>query len=343
MLVTGTFEPDHVGRGGLWSCAAARAWVPAVLMTDTTTPTLTLTRRVGGRGDRVQPTLDDLGRATHKALEVPGAGPLGPLPHAPELEQRDFERAVQTVVDAIARGRIAKAVLARSETRRIAMTVTDCVQALELLRELAPRAVVFAQRVGDRIFLGATPEHVATLRGRTLSTHALAGTRRADETTRLDAKLAREHELVVQDLEHRLAPLVTQVHAGPRGTQRYGDVEHLETPLEGTLAPGADVLSVLAAIHPSPALAGEPRESALAFIRELEPVARGLYGGVFGSWAPSGDADVHVALRCALVGADGARCMAGAGIVDGSVPTDEWEETNAKLALVHRALGLGAP
>ncbi|HVL28067.1 MAG TPA: chorismate-binding protein, partial [Acidimicrobiales bacterium] len=97
-------------------------------------------------------------------------------------------------------------------------------------------------------------------------------------------------------------------------------------------------LALVAALHPTPAVGGSPRDAALAAIAELEGFDRGLYAGPVGWVDRRGDGDWAVALRCARVDGRRAVLSAGAGIVAGSDPEQEWTETQAKLEPMLRAL-----
>jgi menaquinone-specific isochorismate synthase len=98
-------------------------------------------------------------------------------------------------------------------------------------------------------------------------------------------------------------------------------------------------MAIARALHPTPAVGGTPREPALAAIRQLEPCDRDRYAGPVGWVDARGDGEWVVALRGAVLDGAQATLHAGAGIVAGSVPDDEWRETEAKLVPMMRALG----
>ena len=91
-------------------------------------------------------------------------------------------------------------------------------------------------------------------------------------------------------------------------------------------------------LHPTPAVGGSPTAPALALQRELEGFDRGRYAGPIGWVDARGDGEWVLALRGAELDGTHARLVAGAGIVAGSDPDAEWEETEAKLAPTLRAL-----
>jgi menaquinone-specific isochorismate synthase len=115
-------------------------------------------------------------------------------------------------------------------------------------------------------------------------------------------------------------------------------VQHLHTPVEATLPKGVRLLDMLGRLHPTPAVGGTPREIVVPLIAELEAFPRGLYGGAVGWIDSRGGGEFIVALRSALVEGSRARMYAGAGIVDGSSPQREFEETELKFRAMQDAL-----
>jgi isochorismate synthase EntC len=116
-------------------------------------------------------------------------------------------------------------------------------------------------------------------------------------------------------------------------------VAHLVTTVRCQLRdPSVSALDIAARLHPTPAIAGVPTAAALATIAELERFDRGLYAGPIGWVDTRGDGDWAIALRGATIDGSRARLVAGAGIVAGSDPEAEWDETEAKLAAMRSAL-----
>jgi isochorismate synthase len=119
-------------------------------------------------------------------------------------------------------------------------------------------------------------------------------------------------------------------------------VWHLSTRFRGVLGePVPAVLDLVAALHPTPAVAGEPRREALEAIAELEPFSRGRYAGAVGWVDADGDGEWAIALRCAELRGDRAILYAGAGIVAGSQPASELDETERKFRAFLDALRWG--
>ena len=151
-------------------------------------------------------------------------------------------------------------------------------------------------------------------------------------------------------LEHRLvidAVVEGMRHCGVdvttvRGPEvvRLATVLHLATTIAGTVdtRSASSALDLALRLHPTPAVAGAPRETALAMLRRLESFDRGCYAGPVGWVDADGDGEWAVALRCAELDGTTARLVAGAGVVAGSDPDAEWAETQAKLEPMLRVL-----
>ncbi|MCO7222206.1 isochorismate synthase MenF [Klenkia sp. PcliD-1-E] len=202
--------------------------------------------------------------------------------------------------------------------------------------------------------LGATPELLLRRTGDEVSSRVLAGTaaRSSDAAadTALGAGLAgsakdhAEHRYAVESLATALRPHCRDLDVPSRpSVLTLPNVRHLSTDVRGHLAPGAPgLLELLAAVHPTAAVGGTPREAAMELIREVEGMDRDRYAGPVGWLDSRGDGEFGLALRCAQLtgGAGGAeaRLFAGCGIVGDSDPMAELAETQAKLAAVQAAL-----
>jgi menaquinone-specific isochorismate synthase len=187
---------------------------------------------------------------------------------------------------------------------------------------------------------GATPERLVSVRGRTVETDALAGTTGRGETSEEDEWLAaeladdsknsHEHDLVADTIKQQLAPFAASVSAGPRRIRKLATVQHLWTPITATLDRAEHVLSLVEALHPTPAVGGLPPERALETIRETEPFDRGWYAAPIGWVDAAGYGTFAVALRSAVTRGDTATLFAGVGIVSDSDPDREWDEVQLK-------------
>src|SRR5439155_8280769 len=132
------------------------------------------------------------------------------------------------------------------------------------------------------------------------------------------AKDAHEHRLAVESVRSVLGSLAAEVDGDPAPQLlRLANVSHLATRLDAWLpAPAPDALMLVAALHPTAAVGGTPREEALVAIRPLEAAPRGRYAGPVGWVDGHGDGEFALALRCAQLDGASARLWAGAGVVE---------------------------
>lgn len=252
--------------------------------------------------------------------------------------------AVAETVRRIGSGRLDKAVLARD----YAVWSREPFHPPRLLRHLGgrfPRCYTF--RVENLV--GASPELLLRRTGTALESLVLAGTAPALEDPEADARagvdlLASEkdlweHELAVQSVRRALAPLTGDL-VFPDGPEllRLDNVQHLASRVTATADPDQDTLALIDALHPTAAVGGTPTAAAMALIGEIEGMDRGRYAGPVGWMDRSGDGEFAIALRCAELSGARARLFAGAGIVQGSLPEAELEETRIKLSAMMGAL-----
>lgn len=250
-----------------------------------------------------------------------------------------WRRLVDEVGAAIARGACEKIVVARAG--RLTASAPFDVRGV-LARLALPLTTRFALRAGDTCFVGASPERLVELRGADVRADALAGSAATATVLLASAKDRHEHELVVAAVAASLAPLCAELDV-PRAPELRAlrEVVHLHTPVTGVARAGVHVLDLVAALHPTPAVAGVPTHTAVDWIARREPAPRGWYAGPIGWLDGRGDGSFVVALRSGVLDGDSATIFAGAGIVAGSHADAEYVET----ALKQRALAsaLGAP
>ena len=249
-----------------------------------------------------------------------------------------YEAAVAAAVAAIRRGEVEKVVIARDVLVR-GGAAGDPAAVLSALDRGDPRVAVFA--VDGMI--GASPETLVSVRDGRFRARVLAGTAPAGQGAALlaSAKDRAEHVFAVASVLDALGGHVREVvsEAEPFALE-LPQLTHLATDVTGIVADDSSVLDLVAALHPTAAVAGTPTAAAIRLIRELEPFDRGRYAGPVGWVDAAGDGEWAIALRCARVEPDGAmRAYAGAGIVADSNPAAELAETELKLRAILDAIG----
>ncbi len=283
-------------------------------------------------------------------LLLPPDAEAPPSPPAPEARLVDvqfrtaparFRELVREALVFIEQGRFEKVVLARS----VELRLEEEMAAERLFDALAPdaeRAERFFVRCGAGVLVGASPELLARVRDGRVTSASLAGTaeRGSDPDLLLrNPKERREHEWVRRFLADALGEVADRVDIPDVPVvQEAGPVQHLYTPAGGQLKDGLDIWDVLQALHPTPAVGGFPRETAVSFIRDREGFDRGWYAGVVGSVSLGGAGAFHVALRSGLVRGTSVVLYGGAGVVSGSEPEHELMETGWKCLPMLRAL-----
>ncbi len=264
-------------------------------------------------------------------------------------DRTGWNRMVKAALSAIADGDIEKVVVARS-LRLTADRAWPLALILQHLRTANPDTTVFALRRGRSTFLGATPEQLVAVAGRTVQTMCLAGSSNRGLTPEEDSRLAEallihpknleEHRIVCRHVTQTLGPLCSQIASTPAPRLRkLPTVQHLCTAVSGTLLPSTTIWTAAQALHPTPAVAGLPVESAQSWLETHEPFSRGWYAGSIGQVDLTGNGSFVVGLRSAVLHESRAVVYAGCGIVQGSVPDQEYDESRWKFRPVLEALG----
>jgi isochorismate synthase len=245
----------------------------------------------------------------------------------------------------LARGRARKVVLARGVRVRTDRPLRPAVL-LGQLRRAYPATYLFS--VGG--FVGASPELLVGRAGERVVAHPMAGTAPRSGDPATDARLAAgllassntraEHRHTIDMVHDTLLPWCSYLdeEAEP-SIVAMANVQHLSTRIEGRLsAPAPSVLELVAALHPTPAVGGSPRDEALAMIAELEDLDRRRFAGPVGWIDAQGNGTWAVGIRSAELEEDGAVLYAGVGVVAESDPAAELAETRAKLQALLSAI-----
>lgn len=265
-----------------------------------------------------------------------------------------YTEAVRGALRHIADGQVQKLVLARNLTfANQELGSPSPIAILQRLRQRFPQCYAFSfSDASGRSFIGATPERLFTMKEECVCTDAIAGSAARHPDPATDAALGRallnsakdkrEHQFVIQSVRKALARCgLTLLPSRETRLLELPNVRHLKTPLESAFPKGKErphPLALAASLHPTPAVGGSPREAALDLIRQLEPFPRGLFAGFTGWFDWRGLAEFTVAIRCAELSEKNLTLYAGAGIVEGSDPETETQETSLKLNALLNAL-----
>jgi menaquinone-specific isochorismate synthase len=274
--------------------------------------------------------------------------PCGAVRYADgQLSVAGYRKAVAEAVRLMRAGELDKVVLAHD-----LLAVADHpLDARHLLAGLAARYPACWSYAVDGL-VGATPELLMRRRAGTVWSRVLAGTIWPGPTEEGDlgdallgsAKDRHEHQLAVQSLVDALRPLCAELTAPAEPVPLVlPNVTHLASDVAGTLPADdpASLLELVAAVHPTAAVGGTPREIAVPLIAALEGMDRGRYTGPVGWIDAGGDGELGIALRCAQLDGPVARLFAGCGIVADSDPDKEVREAAAKLLAVREVMEPG--
>lgn len=251
----------------------------------------------------------------------------------PAYSAAQYQSLVQQALEHIHQKRLHKVVLSRPHWLA---TEADPLALFHRLSEAYPQATVYLfthPEVGT--WLGATPETLLQYRRPRVQTVSLAGTRRSDRKKPFTAKEEAEQQWVTDFIYDELEdhPGVSDIRIGNRQIWPAGPLEHLRTEISAVLAADKPLDPLVARLHPTPAVAGTPREAALELIAELEKHQRHYYSGYLGL-QKKGAAHFYVNLRCGEFVKGGFVAYAGGGITAQSEPAAEWEETENKLQTI---------
>jgi isochorismate synthase len=283
-----------------------------------------------------------LGELHSRPLALLDPSPAGRCKVSSTMAPEHYEGAVARAVELIRRGDLEKIVLAR-EVQVHAPDAYDPAAVFGVLRAEFPSCFVFCVGRGESTLIAASPELLVRREGHRVSTLALAGSTRRSADPAVDDHLGEqllrsekdreEQAIVIRRIERTLGRHALWVTATPEPVLvRVANIQHLATPIRAQLARPLDAIELLELMHPTPAVGGEPLERARPLIPALEGIDRGWYAGPVGWTDATGDGEFCVALRCALLRGDVARCYAGVGVVRDSDPAAELAETEMKLA-----------
>jgi isochorismate synthase len=312
---------------------------------------LTLTAPLPFTPDAVQTRWESLLDTVVPLLDLPALDPLTPAHLAqaeslPDLD--DWRELVLTALDAIDQGQLEKVVACRRQ-RLAGHRCFDLTRLNAALAYLFPSCQVITIRRHESSFVAATPERLFTQRRNRIEADAIAGTACRAEDADRDAEITRnlqcceknlrEHQVVVDAVTDALRSCCRHLDQpdGPYIMQ-LNNAQHLWSQVRGELEPGVDAFRLAELLHPTPATNGQPRQAAHDWLRGMEPFERGWYTGAAGIIEPDLTGELWVLLRCAQIKDRTADLYAGAGIVAGSDPMSEWQETEHKLAAMATAL-----
>ena len=267
-------------------------------------------------------------------------------------EKADYLSQIAQAKEHVRAGDVFQVVISQRFDHEISV---DALEVYRALRAVNPSPYMyllrFQDKIGDFSIVGSSPEALVKISGDSAIMHPIAGSRPRGKDTQSDIAMAEElqkdekerseHLMLVDLARNDLLKVCDpdSVHVSEyMQVHRFSHIMHLVSTVEGRLLEAMGPVSCLRATFPAGTLSGAPKPRALEIIHELEPGYRGLFGGVVGYFDFQGNSDLAIAIRTALIRDGIAHVQAGAGIVLDSNPESEYAETEAKAAVVLRAI-----
>ena len=296
--------------------------------------------------ERLSAIVDALDRPLDKSTVESHAGPLAVTPRS-NTSPDEFKRMVLRAKEYIVAGDIFQVVLSQRFEVPFALPPFALYRAL---RRVNPSPYLFFLDFGGFAVAGSSPEILVKTGGGTVTIRPVAGTRRRGLTPHEDKALEEElladpkeraEHLMLLDLGRndvgRVAEIGTVEVTDQFFIERFSQVMHIVSNVEGKLRADRDALDSLAAGFPAGTVSGAPKVRAMQIIDELEKDKRSLYAGCVGYFSAGAEMDTCIVLRTALVKDGVMYVQAGAGIVADSDPEFEQRECINKAKALFRA------
>ena len=338
----------HQSRGPLWEWV----WPKAVVAFDHRSQQVTvIVETVRDQVDQGRARLEILVETLRQPLMLaePIVRPLTPVEST--SSESEFAAMVNRAKQYIVDGDIFQVVLSQRLGAKIS---GDSFSLYRRLRRLNPSPYLFYLETPRRTLAGSSPETLVRVEDGMAVNRPIAGTRPRGATPEEDQALweslindpkERAEHVMLVDLARndlgRICEYGTVTVEEFMAQELYSHVMHIVSQVRGRLRQGVDALDVLAASFPAGTLSGAPKIRAMEIIEELEPQARGAYGGVVGYWSHRGELDACITIRTLEIEQGTAYVQAGAGIVADSDPAAEYQESLNKAAAALDVLSAG--
>jgi anthranilate synthase component I len=295
--------------------------------------------------ERLSEVVHNLDRSVDKAAAPDGSGMA--VPPRSNTTPDEYKGMVLAAKEYVAAGDIFQVVLSQRFEAPFGLPAFALYRAL---RRVNPAPFLFFLDFGGFAVAGSSPEILVRVRDGRVTIRPIAGTRPRGATPHEDKALEdelladpkeRAEHLMLLDLGRndtgRVAKIGTVTVTDQFYIERYSQVMHIVSNVEGELAQNRDALDALAAGFPAGTVSGAPKVRAMQIIDELEKEKRGIYAGCVGYFSAAGEMDTCIVLRTALVKDGRMYVQAGAGIVADSQPAAEQQECVNKAKALFRA------
>jgi menaquinone-specific isochorismate synthase len=342
-LITGAVNFNTVHLNDDWNdFATNKLVVPEIIIYQHSEETFLIYNHINSSSDNIDEHLNKIDQVINSSLfnnKSNNNNLLVPINRngVDENEKEDWEDLINNAKGYL-KSSLSKIVL----SRKIEIETTDEVNWSYLIEKLHDRnkeCYIFMCKSNDAVFFGASPEKFLSVQDKIIDIDAMAGSAAGDSTDvtheLLNKKNLKEHKIVTDFICDTLSNYAKDVVAAEQPLIiKLSDVQHLHTKITAMLQSKEKVLNLIDSLFPTPAVCGIPKNEALKAIRELETHDRGLYSGLIGWINLELNCEFAVAIRSALYKKSKLFLFAGSGIVEESVPEDEFLETELKLKTI---------
>jgi anthranilate synthase component 1 len=267
---------------------------------------------------------------------------------------KEFVEMVEQAKSRVELGDVFQVVVSQRFEMEVKATALDVYRCLRALNP-SPYMYLLNLADSDGVFsvVGSSPEALVKVNQDSAVLHPIAGSRPRGSTGEEDSKLAEslladtkeqaEHLMLVDLARNDLLKVCVPDSVSVTefmSVEKYSHIMHLVSTVEGKISAGRSAVDVVRATFPAGTLSGAPKPMALSIIHELEPINRGLFGGVVGYFDFSGNADLAIAIRTVVLRDGKGYVQAGAGIVLDSIPESENQETISKASAPLKAIAM---
>lgn len=256
-------------------------------------------------------------------------------------ERKNWDEAVSKALEKLKDDQLKKIVLSRIYNFTIKQQI-NWNDLLQKLKERFPDCYLFFIKKNNSIFFGSSPEMFLKVTDNIAEVESVAGSAPRGNKSESDDELEkflrssgknhREHFFVsdfISDILIRYSNNVNIIEE--KQIRKLDNIQHLITKISAVLTTKENIFELIDSLFPTPAVCGVPKDKAMEVIRTLESHDRGLYSGLVGIFDFSGNCELAVSIRSALIRGNQAIAFAGAGLLENSIPEEEFLETNLKL------------
>ena len=302
---------------------------------------------------------EDTKKECHERIELIHKKILEPLPSQKSskkgvinfkssVKKEDYLEAIKKIKNYIVEGDVMQVVYGQEFSTKFEGSPIDLYRSL---RKLNPSPYMYLMKIDDLHIVGASPEILVRLQNEEVTVRPIAGTVKRGKDNKEDKELAdklksdpkeiAEHLMLI-DLGRndvgRIAEVGSVKTTEEMKIEKYSHVMHLVSNVVGKIKKGLTSIDVLKATFPAGTLSGAPKIRAMEIIDELEPDRRGVYGGAVGYLSWTGNMDVAIAIRTAVIQGKNLSVRAGGGIVYDSDPESEYQESLNKAMSIMKAV-----